>query len=294
MDNPRKPEFGNEQLAKSSTSPASTPSATNYSNLTAHDLAGIFPLMDENSVAFKAFADDLFERGQDNPIWLYEGKILDGRNRYTAMKQKGQLSKLVVQHYTGDDPIGFVLAANLHRRHLNESQRAMVAARVANINLGENQHNSKGKMSIARAAKALNVSSKSVDNAKAVLKSGNTELIEKVTQGKQAVSAAANALKDNGSKPADTSSKSTPSKTGNASSGSDAANDADAVDKDRDEKQDELAASDAVDEIEEKHMDALKALQRRSSEKAKDAVDNFLRRLEDANLLEKKVKRKAA
>jgi hypothetical protein len=38
--------------------------------------------------------------------------------------------------YAGNDPLGFILAMNLHRRHLNESQRAMVAAKLANMTHG--------------------------------------------------------------------------------------------------------------------------------------------------------------
>ena len=37
-----------------------------------------------------------------------------------------------------------MLSINLHRRHLNESQQAMVGARLANIRMGDNQHKKEG------------------------------------------------------------------------------------------------------------------------------------------------------
>ena len=36
--------------------------------------------------------------------------------------------------------VSFPLSHNLHRRHLTESQRAMIAANVANYRLGDTQH----------------------------------------------------------------------------------------------------------------------------------------------------------
>jgi hypothetical protein len=38
--------------------------------------------------------------------------------------------------YTGNDPLAFVLSKNLHRRHLSESQRAMIAEELANMRHG--------------------------------------------------------------------------------------------------------------------------------------------------------------
>jgi hypothetical protein len=131
-----------------------------------HPIANIFPLLDENSPAFKAFVEDIEKRGQQEQIWIFEGKILDGRNRYLACQRLGLEPKTRV--YLGDDPIGFVLGVNLHRRHLDESQRAMVGAKLASLGVGANQH-SKGGTSIDVASKLVNVGRASIDRARKVL-----------------------------------------------------------------------------------------------------------------------------
>jgi len=136
----------------------------------------------------EALVDDVRERRQQEPIWLLDGKVLDGRNRYLACQRLGR--EVQVKDFIGDDPIDFVLSANLHRRHLNESQRAMVAAKLASLALGANQHTKEGT-SIDVASKLLNVGRASIDRARKVLAVGDAKLIEAVEQGKVSVSAAA-------------------------------------------------------------------------------------------------------
>ncbi len=65
---------------------------------------------------------------------LHEGAILDGRNRYRASRVVGVDAPLT--QFDGADPLAFVVSLNLRRRHLDESQRAMVAAKLATMKVG--------------------------------------------------------------------------------------------------------------------------------------------------------------
>jgi ParB-like chromosome segregation protein Spo0J len=158
-----------------------------FPKLEFHPIANIFPMLDEQSPGFLALVEDIKERGLDESIVLYEGKILDGRNRYRACELAGRIPR--TRDYPGRDPVGFVLAANLHRRHLNEAQRALVAAKLANLELGANQQ-SEG-VSIDIAAELLNISRSSVARAKVILTKGDPSLVEAVQQGEVSLAAGA-------------------------------------------------------------------------------------------------------
>ena len=76
-------------------------------------------------------AADIKANGLQEPITIFEDAILDGVNRHKAYLIAGVEPTFVP--YRGDDLWSFVLSANLHRRHLDASQRAMVATKLANI-----------------------------------------------------------------------------------------------------------------------------------------------------------------
>jgi protein gp37/ParB-like chromosome segregation protein Spo0J len=75
---------------------------------------------------------DIKERGLQQPIVIWrDGTVLDGRNRLVACYRTNQ--EVVLEQYDGDDPVQFSLSANLHRRHLNPGQRAVVALKVREL-----------------------------------------------------------------------------------------------------------------------------------------------------------------
>jgi hypothetical protein len=133
-------------------------------------------------------------------IWLHEGKILDGNNRYRAGLKIGYQFK-ETDFRTFDpkaDALAFVVSANLHRRHLNESQRAAIAARLVNTKLGYNQYNG-ATVTNEKAAKLLGVSEATVKTAKKVAEKAAPEILEKVQKGELRLNAATQLL----SKPKD-------------------------------------------------------------------------------------------
>jgi phage N-6-adenine-methyltransferase len=154
-----------------------------------HPLANVFPVLTEAELA--ELAADIGAHGQREPIVLApDQSILDGRNRYLACLQAGV--QPIFDHYDGDeaDMPSFVISLNLKRRHLSESQRAMVASALASLPRGTNQHAQICAPSQLEAAELLNVSRRAVQSAASVRTKGAPELVTAVEQGRVSVSAA--------------------------------------------------------------------------------------------------------
>jgi|SRR5215831_11758965 len=106
---------------------------------------------------FYRLVADIAEHGLLNPITLYQGKILDGRNRERAC-HAAKVKPRYIQ-YDGNDPAAFVLSQNLARRHLGPSERTMVAARMTNLKWGQRADRVEGSIDLSTAAKLVNVAS---------------------------------------------------------------------------------------------------------------------------------------
>ncbi len=213
-----------------------------------HPLANLFPLIE--GAEFDELVADIrangFRGGEE--IVLHEGKILDGRNRYRALCHLADSGELEIRDIDpatswafaqfsaeGMDglfseaeiargPLAYVISKNLRRRHMNESQRALVAAKLANLEWGGKRrgapearpgsdevqaanlpveseavdgrdkpgHEGEGSGAVSQTAAAglLNVSERSVRDARVVATAGIEELVRAVEQGEAPVSAA--------------------------------------------------------------------------------------------------------
>jgi ParB family chromosome partitioning protein len=96
--------------------------------LPVHPAATLFPLMDAE--ALQALADDIREHGQREPVILFDGAVLDGRNRLRACELAGVEPRFVTRTDI-ESPTTFVLSLNLHRRHLTPAQRAALGVDVS-------------------------------------------------------------------------------------------------------------------------------------------------------------------
>lgn len=100
-----------------------------------HPLCELLPPMAADE--FKDLCDDIANHGVLNPVVIYEGKILDGRNRWTAAMKTGRKCPMV--EYRGAMTAAeFVVAQNINRRHLDGGQRAALAAKIYEYHAANN------------------------------------------------------------------------------------------------------------------------------------------------------------
>ena len=122
---------------------------------TFHPFAELLPLV--GGKQFEELVASIEESGLLNPIILFGGRILDGRNRFRALERLGRKPILGVdtQNFAGDEEeaLRLVVGLNVQRRHLSASQRAMLAADIATLRQGQ-----RGSNNLQQVSEQLNVS----------------------------------------------------------------------------------------------------------------------------------------
>jgi hypothetical protein len=150
-----------------------------------HEYSNIFPLLHRDDI--KKLSLDIKNNGLKHPITLFQGKILDGRNRYLACKKANIKPEFI--EYTGKNPIDHVISLNLFRRHLNESQRALVAETIATARHGGNRKDQNANLrlvTINKASQLLNVSPRSVNDAR-FIRRNVPNLLDDIKTGKKTI-----------------------------------------------------------------------------------------------------------
>jgi hypothetical protein len=164
-----------------------------------HPACAIWPKMTDEELIELAKAIEA--RGLKNPVTLYEGKMLDGKNRERACEIAKVDLRIVV--YEGDDPIGHSIDLNMTRRHLSKAELSFIAEELATLKHGGDRGNqfTGGKLrvqslptsevTIEQIGARLGVGASSIYAARAVKRSGEPNVIEMAKGGKVGLATAA-------------------------------------------------------------------------------------------------------
>jgi ParB family chromosome partitioning protein len=175
---------------------------TGYEN---HPAAGLFHMMGETEL--QQLAEDIRQNGLLEPIAIFEGKVIDGRNRLAACL-RAEVEPRFQDIGNIESPILYVASKNLRRRHLTPSQCAVVAAEMIPLLADEAKRRQVSRLrhgdetplaqvcadgqqgkAAKLAAEACGVSGRTAEMALAV-KRNDPEVFERVRTGETSVNAA--------------------------------------------------------------------------------------------------------
>lgn len=189
------------------------PPPRKWERLLPHPIALKFPEI--SAELLQEILGSMQKRGYDPtfPIVLFEGMILDGRNRHRqALMANGAplrehppiVPTFAEFRGTRDEAIDFAITANLFRRHLTAGQRALIGDELATMRLGCNQHvrvnqtNAEPEggsadlptlLSQQEAASVVKVSPRTIRNARMVRRA-DPNIADQVRNGKISLEAA--------------------------------------------------------------------------------------------------------
>ncbi len=148
---------------------------------------------------FSKLKDSISRDGLLVPIIMLGDEILDGRHRYQACKELG--IKPITEQYSGNNPFGYAISLNATRRHLSQSQRAMLATSIATLKKGEigNGRKVEGQIyppTIEEASQTLSVSASAIKTAKNIKENAPESIIKSVESGIITLNAASKIIKN--------------------------------------------------------------------------------------------------
>ena len=123
-----------------------------------HPAAAVFPIMSGRE--FDELVADVRANGLRDPVVVSGDQLIDGRNRVRACAAAGVVPE-IRELEPGTDVASWVMSVNVHRRHLDASQRALLASRLSALS---------GEVTLSQAGEMMGVSRASVARAAAVEK----------------------------------------------------------------------------------------------------------------------------
>ena len=95
-----------------------------------HPAAELFPLIEGEE--FQELCESIGKHGLEEDVVLtHDGLLLDGRNRLRALLVTGQCERFRrLDEVYAKDYVGFVVRLNIHRRHLDATQRALIGKKI--------------------------------------------------------------------------------------------------------------------------------------------------------------------
>jgi site-specific DNA-methyltransferase (adenine-specific) len=156
-----------------------------------HELATLFPPMTDEE--FAGLKDDIARNGVHQPVAVWREQVIDGRHQYQACHDLGIEAPL--RHLDDDaDPVSFVLSANMSRRQLSPSQKAIITAQLPLVVNGSNQYTvESGGVKVgtkffvphSQEQRALwaGITPRYQSDADGIVKDGAPDIIEKVRNG---------------------------------------------------------------------------------------------------------------
>lgn len=161
--------------------------ADDLAKVSVHPVADFLPVMADDEYA--ELVEDVRERGLIEPILVIapdglagDIQIVDGRHRFRAAQESG-VDPVFVLVEGATDPVSLlrlVISKNLKRRHLNQQQRAMLAAEM----------NRQLAVGLSESASAVNVPLRTAERAAAVAAHGAQEVVDAVKTGEASLLAA--------------------------------------------------------------------------------------------------------
>jgi hypothetical protein len=163
-------------------------------SLEPHLFAALFPELPPEELT--QLARDIKERGQLEPIILYKGLILDGRNRYRACQIAGVKPRLEEFNpkATRRSPEEFVVSRNLRRRHLSVGQKAAIALEWSDqIELNpepeKNKKRGRPKRALSEAAKCIGIKEQRVFEVRQI-RDADPSIYQDVKAGRRSLNGA--------------------------------------------------------------------------------------------------------